>query len=297
MLRDSRLYAFLITVIEERSFTAAAAAARLGVAQPWLSTRIRQLEAELGVSLFRRTTRTVEATPAALRLLPHARQVVAAMETFDAEARALAGTPAPLRVGAPPYLAYVPAGREIIDDFGRRRPDIGVDMDIGWSIQLRVKLLAGDLDAAFLMAVGPHEALEEIEIDAIGLDLELAAQDPLAARQAVTAADLAGRQVEMFTRAFNPIAFDSVSEALRVQGAEIVERRALWSAPASNAAPPPIAVRMRWPAGRRRSGHVRRPLDFVDPFRVTLARACGRSRPGLDELFELGQEAARRRAG
>jgi hypothetical protein len=49
-----------VTVAEELSFTRAAA--RLGIAQPWLSRRIQLLEAQLGFRLFVRTTRRIELT-------------------------------------------------------------------------------------------------------------------------------------------------------------------------------------------------------------------------------------------
>ena len=66
-------------VAEERSFTKAAA--RLGVAQSTLSHTIKQLEANMGIRLLNRTTRSVAPTPAGERLLQALTPRIAEIET------------------------------------------------------------------------------------------------------------------------------------------------------------------------------------------------------------------------
>lgn len=64
----------LVAVAEARSFSRAARA--LGVSQSTVSTQILRLEQRVGTALIERTTRSVEPTAAAQRLLPIARDIL-----------------------------------------------------------------------------------------------------------------------------------------------------------------------------------------------------------------------------
>ena len=66
-----------------------AAAKQLFISQPTLSSAVKELEAELGISLFNRTSKGVEPTADGEEFLSYARQVV--MQTDLIEERCLAG--------------------------------------------------------------------------------------------------------------------------------------------------------------------------------------------------------------
>jgi DNA-binding transcriptional LysR family regulator len=76
---------YFVVVAEERHFTSAAR--RLRMTQPPLSKQIKDLETELGVELFERTTRRVVLTDAGIAFLDKAKRVLAEVEDAKAAAR------------------------------------------------------------------------------------------------------------------------------------------------------------------------------------------------------------------
>jgi LysR family hydrogen peroxide-inducible transcriptional activator len=95
---------YLVAVAEHRHFGRAAEACN--VSQPTLSSQIRKLEDELGVTLLERTNKRVELTTVGIQILQHARRTLFESQQMEAVAQAardpLVG---PLKLGVIPTLA------------------------------------------------------------------------------------------------------------------------------------------------------------------------------------------------
>jgi DNA-binding transcriptional LysR family regulator len=119
----------LLTVIAQtRNLTQAAR--RLGISKASVSTRLRDLERIVGMSLVRRTTRSVTLTAAALQLVEDTQASFARIEQSLEQAKDLAGKPRGLlRISAPVAL-----GRQRIapsvPEFLRRYPEIRLELDL-----------------------------------------------------------------------------------------------------------------------------------------------------------------------
>ncbi len=146
---------YFVAVAEELNFTRAAA--RLGIGQPPLSQQIKDLEAELGVALFRRVPHGAELTEASKTFLEEGRRaLVASQGAANAARRAGRGEFGRLRVGftgSAHFNAVVPS---LVRDFSRRYPDVHLEFEEANTYRLLDMLALGTLDAAFA-----HSGLED----------------------------------------------------------------------------------------------------------------------------------------
>jgi len=180
---DLRQLRYLVAVADEGGIRRASR--QLHLTQPSLSQALRQLEAELGVELIRRSARGAELSDAGAELVEYARDILerasAARTAMRRRAERRSRT---LRVG---LLAGVIAAGEltapILQRFQAARPDVQVQLsDIGFFDQAG-PLVRGDVDVALVRAplIHPEIALTPLATDPrlllVGATHELAGVD------------------------------------------------------------------------------------------------------------------------
>ncbi|WP_024507647.1 LysR family transcriptional regulator [Bradyrhizobium sp. ARR65] len=135
-----------IAVAETHNFTRAAE--RLRMAQPMVSSLIRELEAELGFRLFDRTTRRVQLTAAAVEFLNDARRLTSDMDGALRRARDVgARRRGHIKVGAPPLLAAALLPKAI-REFAQSSPGVAVSVVDRSLAAVHELLTSGDIDLA-----------------------------------------------------------------------------------------------------------------------------------------------------
>jgi DNA-binding transcriptional LysR family regulator len=117
---------YFVTVAEELHF--GRAAQRLNMSQPPLSRQIRELEAEIGVSLLVRRYHHVELTPAGKAYLAQAKRILEQVEAARHEAAAVAlGRAGHLRLG---HGTHLPDGylSRLLNAFHQEAPHVAVEL-------------------------------------------------------------------------------------------------------------------------------------------------------------------------
>ena len=145
---ELRQLRYFVAVAEELHF--GRAAERLHMSQSPLSRAIRELERDLGVVLFVRTTRQVELTAAGSLLLERARRALAEIDGAIAEVqRSVRFDEAVLRLGYGPFGGAAAVG--VVEAVGVERPELSVRLEQEATPGSLRRVGAGGLAAAVVL--------------------------------------------------------------------------------------------------------------------------------------------------
>jgi DNA-binding transcriptional LysR family regulator len=215
---DLRRLRYFVAVAEELHF--GRAAARLHISAPPLSQRIRELEHELGLALFERTSRKVVLTAAGEQLLADARDVLRAVDRFDTAAAELASVPATWTVG---YCHGSEDGMmRTIRAFRAEHPDAVVRPDGLTSLLILDGLRAGRIAVGVVRGpVADAGRLASVPLARVPVDhLAVPPDHRLARSQAVVQArDLDDEPVLVVERSDAPTAHDEIQSYCTAMGA------------------------------------------------------------------------------
>ena len=133
----------------DRLGTFGAAAQRLNTTQPAISARVREIEQQLGVTLFQREGRRMVLTARGRRLVQASEPLCRSLEQVLLEASDYAGATGAVRIGSGEIAAAscLPAFIQTIE---RERPGVTMEIELDLTARLLQHLLAGTRDIVFL---------------------------------------------------------------------------------------------------------------------------------------------------
>jgi DNA-binding transcriptional LysR family regulator len=221
---------YFCAAAEQGSFSRTARV--LYVSQSAISEQIADLEAEIGVKLFRREGRTTELTPAGEVFLGEARAVLAAAKlAVDRAQGAARGEFGTLRIG---FFAggIGPNFTRIIRRFRRQFPGVRLSLVEMTPSQQWHALLEGTIDVGFTRRLEP-EYVDQLEWETIRQD-KIVAVLPKEHRLApgpVNLRELAGEPFVLSSRETSPAVFDKVIELCSEAGfsPKIASISTVWS--------------------------------------------------------------------
>lgn len=189
-LRDIEAF---VAVAEELHF--GRAAARLHISQPPLSNRIRQLETDLSVQLFTRSTRNVVLTEAGSRLLAPAQAVLNQLTIARSVAESIiTGEQGRVRIGfagASSQRSLPLLSRAVRDSY----PGIELQLQSQTYVYTALEMLReGSLDLAFARLPSHDAELESRVVEVEKIVCALPEGHPLADRDQLRLADLEGEE-------------------------------------------------------------------------------------------------------
>ncbi|MGM0899031.1 MAG: LysR substrate-binding domain-containing protein [Bacillota bacterium] len=146
---DIRQLSYFIEVAKHKSFTKAAQA--LHVTQPTLSKMVKNLEQEMDVSLFDRSSRKVRLTDAGEVVFVQAQKIVNSLEDLSSSLYDVMNlNKGKIKIGLPPVIStlFFPT---IIAEFQSRYPDVTVILVEDGAKKVEEKVADGEVDLGFVM--------------------------------------------------------------------------------------------------------------------------------------------------
>jgi DNA-binding transcriptional LysR family regulator len=215
MAIDLRLMRYVVAVAEEGGFQRAAE--RLVMAQPPLSRQIRDLERELGVTLFERRP-AVRLTEAGRVFVESARAILAESDRL-AERTVLAsrGEYGTIRVGYI-YSAVFDTLPQLVAAMSKSHPGVTVDVRDAWTPELDAALLAGTYDLVLSRDMPQRPEYRRETLRREGLAAVVGEGHPLAARGRAELRDFAGQRFCHPSRRLAPGRYDFMKAALERTG-------------------------------------------------------------------------------
>ncbi|MBB6450958.1 DNA-binding transcriptional LysR family regulator [Geomicrobium halophilum] len=217
---------FFLEVYKQKSFSKASET--LHISQPTLSKVIHQLEEELGIRLFDRSTRHLQVTEEGEMMRTHAHKVMREVEDMQKAANDIRlRKKGSFHFGLPPVIgsSFFP---NVIADFIKRYPEVDMHIVEEGAKVMEQSLLEGNIDVGVGILPVDHEQFEVLPIVEKKLQLVVSSSHALAKRERVEMRELKNEHFLLFLKGFS--LYDRVRDACIQAGFEpnIINESTQW---------------------------------------------------------------------
>ncbi|MFD7408224.1 LysR family transcriptional regulator [Streptomyces sp. NPDC059866] len=287
---------YFLALAEERHFSRAAE--RLHVVQSALSQQIKQLEKELGTTLFTRSTRRVELTEAGRHLVTYARSILVEVERAQDQMSLLAtGQAGRVSIGFVGTATYDVLPR-IARTVRAQLPDITLELH---GELLNPELVEGLLDGTYDLALLRTDAPVGADFEVTALRSErlvavLPTGHPLAGRRTVPLAALAGEPFVVHPSRSRSSMHDRILDACARAGFEpspLIEVGETSTLVVFVAAGHGVALVPESVQSLRLDGVTYAPLTETETVRLGLARRARQNSPATERVAAVVERCMR----
>lgn len=146
-----------------------AAAERLGTTQPAISARVREIESQLGIAVFRREGRGVVLTARGRQLVQDCEPLLAGFERALMQAGDYAGATGVVRIGAG-EIAAASCLPGFVNEVARDLPGVTLEIELDLTARMLQQLLSGTRDMVFLAGPVASPGVQTGPIGAVRLN-------------------------------------------------------------------------------------------------------------------------------
>ncbi|MBB4615627.1 LysR family transcriptional regulator [Novosphingobium taihuense] len=145
-----------------------AAAERLNTTQPAISARVREIEDQLGIAVFRREGRNMVLTARGRRLVQECEPLWAGFEKALLTASGFEGATGVVRIGSG-EIAAASCLPGFVHAVERELPGVTLELELDLTARMFQQLLGGTIDLAFLAGPVASPGIRTAPIGAVGL--------------------------------------------------------------------------------------------------------------------------------
>jgi len=198
---DIRHLEYFVEVARQRSFSKAAVISH--VSQSAISKMIKDLETELGTSLFNRTSKYVQLTDTGHVFLDQAQQVVILFHnlTTDFETK-LKMEKGKISIGLLPITSST-IFAELLGEFKQKYPQIEISLFEYGSKKVALAIQDGTLDTGVICIVPDHHYFDSLSISRDPLCVIVSSQNPISQLHSIELASLANESFVLYSKDFS----------------------------------------------------------------------------------------------